>query len=184
MPIKLLNRIKRLSALKLKTRNYLGRNTNIDGIYIMPCSDLKERELLFNDGHPSLILLSNYSDSLTIEVEGENKIFKSAWVCCGEIKMSYMHVPKELEYLIIVRFNKNAFYNIFDIQPQAFKNNGIVNLESIANSDILKRIEESFLITNLEERARFLQNSFNDIEFVNEYPALLEHSLEIIKAKE
>jgi len=176
MPVKFLNRI-----LRIKEQHKEQRNTVLEGVYLMECKGLKREELLFNDGKPSIILMPNRDDKVTISVHGERKVFQSAWVTYGVLQHSYMEIPADLDYLIIIRFNGHSFFDLFGGTPQRIKNTPICNLHDFHNEEIMQHFIQSFAFKDPKERVDFLKNYLDKIQINTAFPKVLEEIVDVVK---
>lgn len=175
MPVKFLNKI--LSIHKLQSR---PSKSILEGVYLMGCKDLKNKELLFNDGKPSIILMPNKGDKVKIIQAGVVHEYQSAWLSYGIFSNVYMEVPANLDHLIVIRFNDNAFFNLFRTNPTELLLKSIYNLEELPNSILLQTILDSFRIDNLENRTSYLQEYLSNIEYKEEFPSLLKQIISSI----
>lgn len=175
MPVKFLNRILRINQEQLSTEKGV-----LEGVYLMECDGLKKEELLFNDGKPSIILMPNREDRVSITVNTQKKEFQSAWVTFGELNHSYMDIPQSLDYLIIIRFNGHAFFDLFGITPQGIKNKPICNFHDFQNDEIVQHIFKSYDILDPQERVRYLREYLSQLQVLNTFPKLLEDMVEVI----
>lgn len=175
MPVKFLNRILHISKQKPSQNKGV-----LEGVYLMECKGLKKEELLFNDGKPSIILMPNREDKVMITVNAEKRSFQSAWVTFGELNHSYMDIPNTLDYLIIIRFNGNAFFELFGITPQTIKNKPICNFHDFNNEAIVQLILNSYSIEDPLARVKYLNDSLSQIQLKNSFPKLLEEMVDVI----
>lgn len=189
MPINFLNRIKLASSLQPSSRMDKGfsfrksSSEHISGVYIFPCSDLKDSQPLFNDGHPSLILMPNADDIVELKNKGIVRHLKSAWVCCGVIQDTHWSVPDDLEYIMVVRFKHKSFYSIFDVDPAVFTSSSILSLEDITSKDLLDKIYQLFKYPSAEDRIDYMESIFSSFSIESSFPYALQAAIDYIEAK-
>lgn len=189
MPLVFLQKIKSSVSLKSKLvrrKDVLYKKLKTEhvfGAYVFPCKDLKSNQPLFNDGLPSLIFMPRKSDTVHLKEKGETIQFKSAWVCCGVIKDTHWEVPKDLEYILVLRFKPSSFYSIFNIDPAVFHSKPIRNLEDIIDENWTQVFDKMYEMKTISEKTSFLDKALSKCQTGNNFPHILSVAMEYIEAK-
>lgn len=189
MPLVFLQKIKSVVSPKSKVirrKDVVYRqlkNEHVFGAYVFPCKDLKSNQPLFNDGLPSLIFTPRKSDNVHLKIEGEAVKFKSAWVCCGVIKDTHWEVPKDLEYILVLRFKPSSFYSIFNIAPSVFHSKPIRNLEDIVGESWMQVFDKMYERKTIPKKISFLDDAFSKCQSDNSFPHILNVAIEYIESE-
>lgn len=152
----------------------------IEGFYVFSRDPKVDTHLIFNDGFPVLVFLESYKDS--ISVTGENGAFeiRAAWASAGSIKNVYVKYNTNTDPVFIVRFHPGAFYQLFDLDSQHFRNNPVTAFEPIAGNNNF-RVAEFLSLKSVEEKITFfetyVQHSFTE----SNTPGILDHTLAYIR---
>lgn len=189
MPLVFLQKIKSVVSPKskmIRRKDVVYRqlkNEHVFGAYVFPCKDLKSNQPLFNDGLPSLIFMPRKSDSVHLIEKGETVKFNSAWVCCGIIKDTHWEVPKDLEYILVLRFKPSSFYSIFNVDPSVFHIRPIRNLEDIIDNHWMRVFDKMYEQKSLTEKISFLDNILSRCQADHNFPRILSIAIEYIDEK-
>lgn len=154
------------------------KNEHFFGVYVFPCMDLKSNQPLFNDGLPSLIFMPRKSDTVYLKEKGEMLKFKSSWICCGVIKDTHWEVPKDLEYILVLRFKPSSFYSIFNINPSVFHSKPIHNLEDIMDENWMQVFDKMFERKKISQRISFLDDALSTCPTNDCFPHILSTAME------
>ncbi len=189
MPINFLQKIKLSVSPKpksVKGQDILYKqlnNEHILDVYMFPCKDLKSNQPLFNDGLPSVIFMPRKSDTVHLRNKGETIKFNSAWVCCGVIKNTYWEVPKDLEYILVLRFKPSSFYSLFNVSPTVFHSNPICNLEDIVSENWMQVFDKMYEKKTIAEKISFLDKTLSSFQTNDCFPHILSEAIEYIEDK-
>lgn len=151
----------------------------IEGFYVFSRDPRDNTHLIFNDGFPVLVFLQSCEDSVV--VTGANDAFeiKAAWASAGSIKNVYVKYNNNTHQVFIVRFYPAAFYQLFGLAAQYFRNNPVTSFEYIARNNNFS-IEEFFGCNSIEEKIAFVgtyvQHVFTEINT----PDILHRTLDYI----
>lgn len=159
------------------------KTDQVFGAYVFPCKDLKSNQPLFNDGLPSLIFMPRKSDTVHLTEKGETIKFRSAWVCCGVIKDTHWEVPKDLEYILVLRFKPSSFYSIFNIDPSVFHANPIRNLEDILDENWIQVFDKMYARETISEKISYLDEALVQCQPDNSFPHILSVAINYIEEK-
>lgn len=151
----------------------------IEGFYVFSRDPRDNTHLIFNDGFPVLVFLQSCEDSVV--VTGANDAFeiKAAWASAGSIKNVYVKYNNNTHQVFIVRFYPAAFYQLFGLAAQYFRNNPVTSFEYIARNNNFS-IEGFFGCNSIEEKIAFVgtyvQHVFTEINT----PDILHKTLDYI----
>lgn len=151
----------------------------IEGFYVFSRDPRDNTHLIFNDGFPVLVFMQSCEDSVV--VTGANDAFeiKAVWASAGSIKKVYVKYNNNTDQVFIVRFYPAAFYQLFGLDAQYFRNNPITSFEYIARNNNFS-IEEFFGCNSIEEKIAFVgtyvQHAFTEINT----PDILHKTLDYI----
>lgn len=159
------------------------KNEHVFGAYVFPCKDLKSNQPLFNDGLPSLIFMPRKSDTVHLKEKGKTVKFKSAWICCGVIKDTHWEVPKDLEYILVLRFKPSSFYSIFNIDPLVFHSKPIYNLEDIIGENWMQVFDKMYERKTVSQKISFLDDALSKCQTNNSFPHILSVAIQYIEEK-
>lgn len=151
----------------------------IEGFYVFSKEPTNDTHLIFNDGFPVLVFLQSCED--TIAVTGENNTFeiKAAWASAGSIKNVYVKYNNNTDQIFIVRFYPNAFYQLFGLDAQYFRNSPIIPFEYLAK-DSNFGIEEFFAYNSIEEKIAFIETYVQNSFMKSSIPKTLQNTLDYI----
>lgn len=124
--------------------------------------------------------MPHQDDKVSISINAQVKEFHSAWVSFGELHNTYMEIPPNLDYLVVIRFKEYAFFELFGMSPEAFANKPIFNLHDFVNHSVVDEILKSYALEDPQERVRFLTTYLSGIELKDSYPKLLKDIVDII----
>lgn len=186
MPIKLLKDIK-ISAQA--GSEYLNRqefqnagfvSSPLFDAYIFSCGDMKCSQPLFNDGVPTLIIMPKISDIVEISKSGQVLTLKSAWLCCGIINDTHWLLPKELAYIIVIRFRPSSFYSIFQLSPLVFEGNSVCNFLDIVSPDWSDILNLMYQREFASDRMLYLASVFS-VQYTSEHlPPLIQDAIDYV----
>lgn len=138
----------------------------IEGFYVFSRDSNNDTHLIFNDGFPVLVFLQSCEDTITVIEENNAFEIKAVWASAGSIKNVYVKYNHNTDQVFIVRFYPSAFYQLFGLDAQYFRNNPVISFEDIAKNSNFS-IEEFFAYNSIEEKIAFIgtyvQNSFTEI---------------------
>lgn len=189
MPLVFLQKIKSVISPKSRVMRKKDvvckqlKNEHVLGAYVFPCKDLKSNQPLFNDGLPSLIFMPRKSDTVHVRKKGETLKFGSAWVCCGVIKDTHWEVPKDLEYILVLRIKPSSFYSIFNIDPSTFHSNPIRDLEDIIDENWRLVFDKMYERKTISQKISFLDDALSKCQINNSFPQILSAAIEYIDEK-
>ena len=153
--------------------------TVIEGFYVFSKDPKDDTHLIFNDGFPVLVFLQNAEDKVTVTGQNYTSEIKGIWASAGSIKNIYVKYNTDIDQLFVVRFYPSAFYQLFDLDAQYFKNHPVTTFESIAKNTNFN-IDEFFLCNCLDEKVafvtKFVQQTFTNINT----PEILHQTLNYI----
>lgn len=190
MPLALLEKIKLNTNPSKKSLDYedfsrMKTSKHIDGIYALHCKSLDSVQPLFNDGYPSLIIMPDPLDEVIITKDSNEIVLKSVWTCCGVCKRTSWKVSEELDYILVIRFNPNSFYSLFDIHPSIFQDMPVYSFEDIGNKSWTQIIGSIYTKRTIVERIEYINKIFNTDNLTeNEFPPLLKFAIKHIEEKE
>lgn len=186
MPINFLQNIKSLSLTSgsIGTHNIVCgglKSEHIAGAYIFTCKNLNSSQPLFNDGIPSVILMSRKSDKVILKGQTEDIVLNSAWMCCGVIKNTHWAIPRELEHILVVRFKPASFYSLFDVSPSVFLSRPICNLTDIISEKWNQVFNEMYEKETMCERISFLDDALSLHKTCHNFPYILNIATQYIE---
>lgn len=152
----------------------------IEGFYVFSRDPQDNTQLIFNDGFPVLVFLQSCGD--TVAVTGKNDAFeiKGAWASAGSIKNVYVKYNNHTDQVFIVRFYPGAFYQLFGLDAQYFRDHPVAPFDYIARNNNFS-IAEFFKCDSIEEKIAFVgtyvQHSFAEINT----PETLHKTLDYIR---
>lgn len=151
--------------------------TVIEGFYVFSTDPENNTHLIFNDGFPVLVFLQSCEDTVAVTGENDALEIKAVWASAGSIKNVY--VKYNTNQVFIVRFYPGAFYQLFGLDAQYFRNNPVISFEYIAKNNNFS-IEKFFKCNSIGEKITFVgtyvQNSFTEINT----PEILQKTLDYI----
>ncbi|MCD7936053.1 MAG: helix-turn-helix domain-containing protein [Tannerellaceae bacterium] len=113
----------------------------LEGFYIFSCADMQANHLIFNDGLPTLILLHQINDTVSIRNNQTSYKIRTGWIDGGVMKHNYINNLHSIESLFVIRFYPQAFYHLFNLPLHFFRKKSIVPLlEMNINPQLLSRI--------------------------------------------
>lgn len=151
----------------------------IEGFYVFSSDPNNNTHLIFNDGFPVLVFLQSSRDSVT--VTGGKTALEIEAVCAsaGSIKNVYVKYSSNTGQVFVVRFHPVAFYPLFGLDTQYFRNHPVVPFEHIVKRNNFS-VKEFFECSSVEEKIAifetFVQNSFTKIDA----PEILNKTLDYI----
>jgi len=190
MPLRLLKNIKLrkscypLSLKKEKSDYSQFAGKYVVGAYVFGREELKSKQYLFNDGFPTLILMPDKSDIVTLKKNKKHlKTLQSAWVCCGIIKETYWEIPEDLKYIVVLRFSPPVFYSLFNVSPAVFKSHPLCNLEDIVSREWMNVFDSMYQHRDVAEQMAFLNKAFSSHKITEVLPDGLQRAIEHIEEK-
>jgi AraC-like DNA-binding protein len=182
MPINYLQRIQSgdFNAEGYRISPSKGVESVVEGFYVFARDPSVDRHLIFNDGFPVLVFLGSYKD--TVAVTGENNAheIKGAWASAGSIKNVYIKYNTNTEQVFIVRFYPAAFYQLFHLNPQYFRNNPITSFEPIAGNNNFS-VENFLNAKSVEEKVGYFENYVQHSFMETTTPEILHQTLDYIR---
>lgn len=169
MPI---NYLKHIQLGKFNENDYrinpiAAIDTVVEGYYVFSKDPDNDTHLIFNDGFPVIVFLPNEDDSITVTTENDTFEIKSAWVSAGAIKNVYVKYNNNTSQVFIIRFFPAAFYQLFGLESQYFRNRPIFPFQEIARNNNFS-IETLFNYPAIGQKIEFIetyiQSSFEKIE--------------------
>lgn len=153
----------------------------IEGFYIFSCDDLEEKQLVFNDGLPTIIFLPSIADRINIHNNGSLITFQTAWINGGIMKNVYVNDLNKVESVLVVRFKPYAFYDIFNLPTHFFRNKDVASLADIRfDPFVLNQIYSEKQNTN---RIRHIESYITQIASTSKYNhSLFDSAIEYINA--
>lgn len=183
MPIRFLKHIK--IARKTDLHNFQksipqGIRHHIEGIYVFPGNDIHSRQLLFNDGYPSLIFMPVKDCKVQIVTNGKRIYLDSVWLCCGKLENTYIDIIEPLEYFLIVRFKPHSFYKLFGVSPETVHAKPVCSFEDVVGKNWESVIESIYNSKTVEEKIEKITTFLSTVDKGYEYPPLLKLTLDYI----
>jgi len=169
MPI---NYLKQIQLGEFNEKDYRiapshGVGSVIEGCYIFSKKQENDTHLIFNDGFPVIVFLQNEEDSITVKTANDTFEIKGAWASAGSIKNVYIKYNNNTSQVFIIRFYPAAFYQLFGLKSQYFRNKPILSFEEIARTNHFS-IKEFFSYHSIEQKVAFvekyIQNCFTKID--------------------
>lgn len=157
-----------------------GLESVIEGFYVFSSDPGNATHLIFNDGFPVLVFLQSCAD--TVKVTGGKDAFEIKGVCAsaGSIKNVYVKYNSHIGQVLVVRFHPGAFYPLFGLNPQYFRNHPVAPFEDIAERNKFS-INDFFGCSSIQEKIAFfetyVQHSFKQADT----PAILYKTLDYIR---
>lgn len=151
----------------------------IEGFYIFSREPNNDTHLIFNDGFPVLVFLQSREDTITV-TEGNNTFeIKAVWASAGSIKNVYVKYNNNTDPVFIVRFYPNAFYQLFGLDAQYFRNNPIIPFENIAKNSNFS-IEDFFEYNSIKEKIALVETYVQNPFMKSGIPKTLQNTLDYI----
>ncbi|WP_316817235.1 helix-turn-helix domain-containing protein [Pedobacter nyackensis] len=169
MPINYLKHIQlgRFNETDYRINPANGVDTVIEGYYVFSKDPDNDTHLIFNDGFPVIVFLPNEDDSITVTTENDRFEIKSAWVSAGAIKNVYVKYNNNTSQVFIIRFFPAAFYQLFGLESQYFRNRPILSFQEIAGNNNFS-IKTFFTYHTIGQKIEYvetyIQNSLAKIE--------------------
>jgi AraC-like DNA-binding protein len=151
----------------------------IEGFYVFSRDPKDNIHLVFNDGFPVLVFLQNYEDTVGV-IRGNNGFeIKSAWASAGSIKNVHVKYNSRSVQVFIVRFHPGAFYRLFDLKAQYFRNQPVAPFEHIAKSNNFN-LGAFFDCNDIEDKKTFVETYVRHSLREIETPEILYKTLDYI----
>ncbi|TCK85533.1 helix-turn-helix domain-containing protein [Albibacterium bauzanense] len=151
----------------------------IEGFYVFSRETNKDTHLVFNDGFPVLVFLQSCEDTIAVTEENNAFEIKAAWASAGSIKNVYVKYNNNTDQIFIVRFYPSAFYQLFGLDAQYFRNSPIIPFEYIAKDSNFS-IEEFFGYNLIEEKIAFVETYVQNSFMKTGIPKTLQNTLDYI----
>lgn len=184
MPISLLKHIIKENVTAENFRKIIPSESlveHIDCFYIVNCEVLISSQLVFNDGLPTLVFMSNAESTVRISVDEDMRDIKGGWVSGGITKNTYIKNLSDTDYLLIVRFNPLSFYHVFEIDIKIFKNKCIGTIQEMLKTKGSELTASVFKANSIDDKISEIESYIMDSQ-LHCYPiALLNEAIKIIK---
>jgi len=151
----------------------------IEGFYVFTRDSKNNTHLIFNDGFPVLVFLPKCNDTVLIKGEKDEFEIKGVWASAGSIKKMYVKYNKSIDRLFIIRFHSNAFYQLFDFNPQHFRQHPVGPFNAIAKNNSFS-IEKFFECNSIEEKTAFVETYVQHCFTKTNSPEVLNKTLDYI----
>lgn len=152
--------------------------TVIEGYYVFSKDPAEDTHLIFNDGFPVIVFLQNEQDSITVTTATDTFEIKSAWASAGIIKNVYVKYNQHTSQVFIIRFFPAAFYQLFGLESQYFRNKPVLPFKQLADAHNFS-INEVFSYPSIPQKIagieNYIQNSFGRIESIEKLNTTLNH---------
>ena len=151
----------------------------IEGFYIFSRDPKDDSHLIFNDGFPVLVFLQSRKETVTVTSEGNDLEIKAAWASAGSIKNVYVKYNSDTPQIFIVRFHPGAFYQLFGLDAQHFRQYPVSPFEPIAKNNNFST-RDFFDCNTIENKIAFVENHVQQ-SATNAYkPEILNQTLAYI----
>lgn len=184
MPIQFFKQIKFTTQegnLRITPSNCVSEH--IEGFYFFSANELKEKELLYNDGFPAVVFMDDIDSKSRISIDGEYTTLDSVWICGGELRNAYIHFETPEQHLFIVRFKPASFFQIFGLPASVFKHNPVINLNDVLQRNAMSFITDFYSCSSLQLKIACFESLIFKIGTNSSYPPLLRDALEFIDNK-
>lgn len=153
-------------------------STAIEGYYLYTQEDLLDQEWMFNDGIPSVILFGNKQDHVQVSTELKQQVLESGWIDRGLQKKVYVHYPKELEYLLVIRFKPQTFNSMIRVHVKDFQNQCLLPIQCFFSDKIM---DDFFSINSVEERIKYLDSYLSSLMTSHASLDSLDQAIQLIE---
>jgi len=151
----------------------------IEGFYVFSRDPKQDTHLIFNDGFPVLVFLQNCDDTVAVTGEKDTLEIKAVWASAGSIKNVYLKYNNNTNQVFIVRFYPGAFYQLFSLDAQYFRNHPVTPFENIAKDNNFS-IESFFNCNSIQEKADFVGTYVQNYFTVIDTPKIFHKTLDYI----
>ena len=127
MPIHYLKNIVMQKDLYTDVESYTTKSLDssftkyVEGYYLFEGIESDINHWIFNDGFPSIVLFPNLDNGVKLIAGGTEIFIQSGWVDGGIIKQSYVQYLEDIDYLFVIRFRPETFYELFSLSSTYFK---------------------------------------------------------------
>ncbi|WP_407429673.1 helix-turn-helix domain-containing protein [Arcticibacter sp.] len=154
----------------------------VQGVYLFSCQSVASKQMLFNDGFPTLIFGSDKDKKIRITTQGKLKEMSSVWLCGGILKETYMDYIKHDEEFIVVRFHPASFYSTFGLRPTFFDHSTLYNLNDI-DDQFASLIDQFYQNASAAERIAFLKTYFQNFDGHSDMPGIIGEAIALIQCR-
>lgn len=151
----------------------------IEGFYVFAKDPNDNSQLIFNDGFPVLVFLQNVTDKITVKQKNQELVINAAWASAGSIKNVYVNYNQPTNQLFIVRFHPGAFYQLFGLTMEHFKQNPVSSFERIAENNLFG-LSDLFKCKSGEEKAAFVGKYVKRAVGASKTPKIIKDTLDHI----
>jgi len=145
----------------------------VEGFYVFKGSYSQQKELFFNDGYPTLVLMKNENEVVEINVEGQTTAVGSSWVCGGFLRNIYGGSNLQFQDCLVIRFHAVAFFKLFGIEEDCFKNKQIFDFVDIAGNGYEAFTRDFYQCVTLEEKLAIVNSALSEKMGSYSYPKIL-----------
>ncbi|WP_374951359.1 helix-turn-helix domain-containing protein [Mucilaginibacter sp.] len=154
----------------------------IEGFYVFSPDTKPERQLVFNDGFPVLVFLSDYGDSINVSGQTNHKQIKAVWASAGSIKNVHVEYSAAARQIFVARFLPGTFYRLFGLNAQFFRHNPVAPFIPIARSNNFS-VRDFFKCHDIESKITFIETYVSNSSAIKISPGLLHQTLNFILDK-
>lgn len=151
----------------------------IEGFYVFSRNLNEASHLIFNDGFPVLVFLQSRTDKVIVSGAGSSFEIKAAWASAGAVKNVYVGYNETMEQVFVVRFHPGAFYQLFGLDAQYFRNNPVAPFEAIAQNNSFN-LEEFYDCMSIEDKVSFVDTYVQNAAQKSNTPDVLSKTLDYI----
>lgn len=153
---------------------------HIEGIYVFPCNDIDQKQLLFNDGRPSLIFMCGRDNRAQLVTDDKRMDLDPVWLCCGILENIYIDILGQLDYFLVIRFKPKSFYYLFGVPTLSFRSNPVYNFKELTGQRWMDFVEDVCKAETVEAKVDQIAIFLSGREKSARYPHLLEFTLDYI----
>lgn len=139
----------------------------IEGFYVFSKDKGHDTDLIFNDGFPVLVFLQNIDDAVSVTADSGTSKITAAWASAGPVRNVRVKYDSGTAQIFIVRFHPGAFYRLFGLSAQHFRNNPVSPFENIArdnNFNIAEFYQSKSINEKIEFIQRYIRNHFTKVD--------------------
>lgn len=186
MPIGLLEHIVKENIITDNFRKVIPSDSlipHIDCFYIIRSENFNINQLLFNDGLPTIVLMSSLESTVRISIKGKITDIKSGWISGGITRNTYIETISNTDYLLIIRFNPLSFYDFFEVDSRIFKQKCIGIIEEMLGTKGYLFVTSVFKAESIDDKIHEIESFIKSSKSHKSSMALLNEAIKIIKAQ-
>ncbi|MCD0490076.1 helix-turn-helix domain-containing protein [Pedobacter sp. MC2016-14] len=151
----------------------------IEGFYVFSRDLNDHKQLIFNDGYPTIVFLQNSEDTVSITDQNTSSTVKGAWASAGSVKNIYVNYNNPTAQLFIVRFHPTAFHQLFNVSASYFQKQPIFPLEKIAGPNNFSTAD-FFKAKSVQDKIAFVEAYAQQALKSTHTPNVLQQTLDYI----